>query len=113
MDRVETDCRLRTYKGDTCMNVAFLSNICTEGLNGIGTFYCYNPSTGAIYYRIRPCGISTAATGYWGSGTATATVATGTVTCTTFTVAGNYLALEYSNSATGAGSGIILQLSVW
>lgn len=113
MVRNQTDVRNSFYKGNTYTMVTSLPMLNAQGLNNVGKFYCYNPSTGAIYYNVRACGINTAATAYWGTSVATATVATGTVTCSTFTILGNYVTIEYSNTATGAGSGVILQLSVW
>lgn len=113
MNRVQTDIRKTSYEGNTYTTVTALPMVCTEGLNNVGVLYFYNPSTGAIYYNVRACGFNTAATAYWGTSVVTATVATGTVTCTTFAVLGNYVTIEYRNTATGAGSGVKLQLSVW
>ena len=112
MVRNQTDVRKTMYNGTLKTSATSLPFVKTEGLNNVGMLYFYNPSTAAIYYNVRNCGINTATTAYWGTSIATATVATGTATCSTFSVLGNYVTIEFSATATGAGSAIIL-LSVW
>ena len=112
MDRIQSDVRKSFYNSTLKTSATSLPMVRSEGLNNVGMLYFYNPSTAAIYYNVRNCGINTAATAYWGTSIATATIATGTVTCTTFSVLGNYVTIEYSATATGAGSAII-SLSVW
>jgi hypothetical protein len=112
MYRTQTDVRRSFYNGTLKTSATSLPMVRAEGMNNIGMLYFYNPSTGAIYYNVRNCGINTAATSYWGTSIATATIATGTATSTSFTVLGNYVTVEFRSTATGVGSGIV-QLSVW
>jgi hypothetical protein len=112
VNRIQTDVRKVLYNGTLKTSATSLPMVRTEGLNNVGMLYFYNPSTAAIYYNVRNCGINTATTSYWGTSIATATIATGTATCTTFSVLGNYVTIEFAATATGAGSAIIM-LSVW
>ena len=111
-DRIITDARKAFYNGSVITSATSLPMLCTEGLNNKGVYYINNTTTGAVYYIFKPCGINTAATASWGSGTTTATVVAGAVTASTFNIVGNYMTMEYVNTATGAGSAII-QMSVW
>ena len=111
MQRVQSDVRIAEHNGSVITSATSLFLNC-QGLTDKGKYYIYNVSgTGAIYYNFRPCGLNTTATTYWGSG-ATATVATGAATGSTFAINGNFMFLEFCNTATGAGSSII-QMSVW
>ena len=112
MNRIQTDVRKAMYNGTLKTSATSLPFVNAEGLNNVGMLYFYNPSTAAIYYNVRNCGINTATTSYWGTSIATATISTGAATCTTFSVLGNYTTIEFAATATGAGSAIV-QLSVW
>jgi len=112
MNRVQTDAKFAMRNGSIITSATALPMINTQGLNNVGMYYVYNDTTGAVYFRFRGCGINTSTTSYWNSGTATATVATGTVTGSTFAIVQPFMTVEYSNTATGAGSGI-MALSVF
>jgi hypothetical protein len=112
MNRIQTDIRKSMYNGTLKTSATSLPMINAEGLSKVGIIYVNNPSTAAVYYNVRSCGINTAVTSYWGTSITTATVATATVTCSTFAVLGNYVTIEYVGSVTGAVSALI-QISLW